>query len=191
MSSWGEDAWDDIPNADPDHGTEPPEDMPARLLEYIPGFPVWNDSGCAYVQATAYDLNTSFKHLSFGGHVVSALDSLVATFNLPGSLGGTTVADCLFLDCETTGLGRSSLPFLIGVGTFETLSEIDFRVLKRNADGSLVLGEGAVNPTPTGTGGAPTHFVIRQLFAWHPREECAVLQVLQDLAVTKTTPLSI
>ncbi len=185
MSSWGEDSWEDIPNADSDHGTEPPEDMPARLLEYIPGFPVWNDSGCAYVQVTAYDLNTNFKHLSFGGHADAALDSLAATFNLPGSLGGTSVADCLFLDCETTGLGRSSLPFLIGVGTFEILADIDSSMLKRNADGSLVLGESTVNPGPTDTGGAPTHFVIRQLFAWHPREECAVLQVLQDLAASR------
>ena len=185
MSSWGEDAWEDIPNTDPVHDTEPPKDMPARLLENIPGFPIWNDSGCAYVQATAYDLNTNFKHLSFGGHAECALDSLAGTFNLPGVLGGTSVADCLFLDCETTGLGRSSLPFLIGVGTFETLTSIDPRVLKSNADGSRILGEDPVNPGPTGTGGAPTHFVVRQLFAWHPREEGAVLQVLQDLAASR------
>lgn len=185
MSSWGEDTWEDIPNAEPVHDTEPPEDMPASLPEYIPGFPVWNDSGCAYVQTTAYDLNAHFKHLSFGGHAACALDSLTETFNLAGSLGGTSVADCLFLDCETTGLGRSSLPFLIGIGTYETLADTDPRVLKHNADGSLVLGEGAANPDPTGTGGTPTHFVVRQLFAWHPREECAVLQVLQDLAASR------
>lgn len=185
MSSWGEDSWDGIPDADSVHSTEPPEDMPARLLEYIPGFPVWNDSGCAYVQATAYDLNDNFKHLSFGRHAESTLDSLVATFNLSGSLGGSSVTDCLFLDCETTGLGRSSLPFLIGVGTFENLADSDSRVLKRNADGSLVLGEDAVNPGSTGTGSASTHFVVRQLFAWHPREECSVLQVLQDLAASR------
>ena len=185
VSSWGEDTWDEVPDTEPVYAEDPPEDMPAPLLEYIPGIPVWNDSGCAYVQTTAYDLDANFKHLSFRGHAECALDSLAAMFNLPGPPWGASIADCLFLDCETTGLGRSSLPFLIGVGSYETLSDIEPQVLKRNADGSLVLGEGFANPEPAGTGGAPTHFVVRQLFAWHPREEGSVLQVLQGLAASR------
>lgn len=146
-----------------------------RLEELIPGAVVANAHGTCYLSAHAYPLHTPRGAHPLGrllDYTPAALAPFHPHFGLERAPSYATAA---FLDTETTGLGTGAgvYCFMVGVGTFEAVD-----------------AQSPIGPVPTGLGGPPTHFVVRQFFMRNPGEEPALLAALAaalagvDLAVT-------
>lgn len=183
--------WDELdPYFDPDPAPEPaadtgPDGIPASLLALKPGELVWNESGSVYVHTCAYDLTAGLQHLDFAPPAEIGLSLLADAFDLPGTLEAHTLQDCVFIDCETTGLGYTAMPFMVGVATYECLPSLSPCQPRRQPDGGFVLRANAFPASGADPAASPTHLVVRQLFALHPREESAVLQAVQELVTTR------
>ncbi len=178
--------WDELDSEPEAIPAEMMDEVPPSLRECVPGDLIWNDSGSVYVCTRSYPLTFPAADAKLVHDPGMPLAHLAPAFpGLPG-FDNLLSGDCAFLDSETTGLGYNSLPFMIGVGTFE-----------RQAGGETSQAARATFPreSPRMSRGrkaesAPTHFVVRQLFAHHPRHESAVLQQLQELLVGRPVCVS-
>ena len=161
-------------------------EVPPSLLECVPGNPIWNDCGSVYECIRSFPLVASGQPEDLTHDPSLPLRLLGLVFPRLPSFDNLEPGDCVFLDSETTGLGFNSMPFMIGLGTFEEQA-----TLRKNsrADGSSssLPSEPSKADAPKGI---PTHFVVRQLFAHHPYQETAVLQHLQDLLAGKRVCVS-
>lgn len=174
--------WDWDPEAvDPGTDPDPDEQVPASLRMEVPGELVWNDSGAVYVHTCAYPLASKLQHLSFADHGATHLDVLQDIADTGNSLIRQTLHDCAFVDCETTGLGRTSVPFMVGMATYEHLADLSLYAPLPRPNGSALFTAHTLSPPDQATPAPPTHLVVRQLFALHPGEEGALLEALQDL----------
>lgn len=153
--------------------------VPWSLRASNPGELVWNASGRVYVHAYAYDLGQAVQAQTFGGHDARRLADLESLFAFRRPWGTLTLHDCIFLDCETTGLGRAALPFMVGVARYERLPSLPPRP-PHAGDAQPVLPSVLAEASASGDE-PPTHFVVRQLFALQPRDESALLQEAQAL----------
>lgn len=169
--------WDELDDQHENASRAVPEGVPPSLLKYVPGELIWNESGCVYVSTKIWALDESNSESGLFHDPRIPLSQLARAFSGLPEFQDYFSKDCVFLDTETTGLGFTSLPFMIGVGSFETQESLKL---------SCGLGQ---DPQWDSAGSAehqradvtPTHFVVRQLFAPHPSHESAVLQHLQDL----------
>lgn len=168
----------------PESGHDP-DGVPLSLIRQCPGELVWNDSGKVYVHTTVYDLTASVGSLSFTHHGGIGLDALKDPFLPNLDLQDRTLHDCAFLDCETTGLGRNALPFMVGVATYERMENLQDYDPVPNPDGSFALRRLTMEPVKTREGEPPSHFVVRQLLALRPEDESAVLQATAQLVASR------
>ncbi len=138
-----------------------------------------------YVHTHAYPLAKDLQRLSFTAHGTARLDDLRNSTDTWPDTDGQTLHDCIFVDCETTGLSRMDLPFMIGVATYDTLTDLAAYEPQPRPDGSVQLTAQTLPRSCQAGSEPPTHFVIRQLFALHPGEEGALLEALQTLVATQ------
>lgn len=138
---------------------EPDAFLGGVLEELVPGQEIHNPGGDCYVTETAFSLAT----VRGGRPLAAALRAPLDYLHTGPGLADFDLAQAVFLDTETTGLGGAGVyAFMVGVGRFE----------RRSADG---------DPLPLAPD--PTHFVVRQYFMRHPGEEPAQLvAVAADLA---------
>ena len=178
--------WDELDSEQEFAGEESFHEVPPSLLECVPGNLIWNDCGSVYVCIRSYPLDSPSQREDLTHDPSLLLRRLGLIFPKLPSLDNLVLGDCVFLDSETTGLGFNAMPFMIGVGTFEehAAQEIDKR---EDRSSSSLLSEPSKTIEPKGI---PTHFVVRQLFAHHPYQESAVLQLLQDLLTGKRVCVS-
>ncbi len=177
---WGTWDWDQEPVV-PETDGEFDAGMPVSLRTEVPGELIWNESGAVYVHVHAYRLASAQQAWSFTHHHATHLDCLQDLEDTEGWLADHTLHNCIFVDCETTGLGHTSVPFMVGVATYEHLADVALHQPLPQPDGSVLLTAHTLSGLRPAEPGPPTHFVIRQLFAPHPREEGALLEVLQEL----------
>ncbi len=161
---------------------EIPDEVPPSLHACVPGDLIRNDSGSVYVCTRAYPLTCPDADAALVHDPGMALARLAPTFPGLPDFGNLRSGDCAFLDSETTGLGYNAVPFMIGVGTFERPRKEQASQAASSAFPSDSRNHNADE--------APTHFVVRQLFAHHPRHESAVLQHLQELLAGKPVCVS-
>lgn len=166
------------PDAAPADGCDA-DGVPWSLRASNPGELVWNASGSVYVHAHAYDLGQTVQAQTFDRHGACRLADLEALFVFRRSWGTCTLHDCLFLDCETTGLGRAALPFMVGVARYERLKSLPTSV--PSVGGAQPVLPSVLTEASASGAEPPTHFVVRQLFALQPRDESALLQEVQSL----------
>ncbi len=166
------------PGAAPAGGCDA-DGVPWSLRASNPGELVWNASGNVYVHAYAYDLGQAVQTQTFDGHGAHRLADLEALFAFRRPWGTLTLHDCIFLDCETTGLGRAALPFMVGVARYERLPSLPTR--PPHAGGAQPVLPSVLAEASASGDEPPTHFVVRQLFVLQPRDESALLQEVQAL----------
>ena len=178
--------WDELDSEQEFAGEESFHEVPPSLLECIPGNLIWNDCGSVYVCLRSYPLGTPSQREDLTHDPSLLLRRLGLIFPKLPSFDNLVLGDCVFLDSETTGLGFNAMPFMIGVGTFEQHATQEMDRREDRSSSSLLSGlSKAIEPK-----GIPTHFVVRQLFAHHPFQESAVLQLLQDLLAGKRVCVS-
>jgi hypothetical protein len=171
----------------PPHEAVPSHGSPLRLEDLVPGQVIENRGGTCYLSTQYYTLDqprgagTLQKLLE---HSPTALHPFHPQFNLHANTDFRTAA---FIDTETTGLGAGAgvYAFMVGIGTFETLS-IDNRQTSTTVPNHASSSLHSELRTPnselrTQNSKLPTHFVVRQLFMRHPGEECALLVALSEL----------
>lgn len=174
--------WDELETQREDGFAEVLDEVPPSLLKWAPGELIWNKSGCVYVCTQNRVLADSNSESGLVHDPKVPLSHLALAFSGLPEFHDLLATDCVFLDSETTGLGITSLPFMVGIGTFEKQRPKEF----------LVKEKASPNPKPIDTSknkkseATPTHFVVRQLFAHHPSQESALLQHLQDLLRSKS-----
>jgi uncharacterized protein len=146
----------------------------------IPGQAILAAGSACYVSTHAYPLQATRGTVPLGrllDYTPGVFASLHSDFNLDGA---DSFRHAVFLDTETTGLGTgaSVYAFMVGVGTFETLT--DFEALADSEEMSPVIGDGMRAPAQQKTAkiDAPTHFVVRQILMRNPAEEQALLSEL-------------
>ena len=178
--------WDELDSEQEFAGEESFLEVPPSLKECVPGDLIWNDCGSVYVCLRAYPLGTPGQREELSHDPSLLLRRLGLVFPKLRSFDNLVLGDCVFLDSETTGLGFNAMPFMIGLGTFEehATQELDRR---EDRSSSSLPSEPSKSNKPEGM---PTHFVVRQLFAHHPYQESAVLQLLQDLLAGKRVCVS-
>ena len=178
--------WDELDSEQEPAGEESFHEVPPSLLECIPGELIWNECGSVYVCSRSYPISAPGQPEDLTHDPALPLRRLGIVFPKLPCFDNLVLGDCVFLDSETTGLGFNSMPFMIGLGTFE--EHATPRKDSRANGSSLSL------PSETTKADAPegnsTHFVVRQLFAHHPYQESAVLQHLQDLLSGKRVCVS-
>ena len=178
--------WDELDSEPEATSAEMMDEVPPSLRECVPGDLIWNDSGSVYVCTRSYPLTFPASDEKLVHDPGMSLSHLAPAFpGLPG-FDNLLSGDCAFLDSETTGLGYNSLPFMIGVGTFERRAVGETSPAARAAFPLESHGMSRDRKAEQ----SPTHFVIRQFFAHHPRQESAVLQQLQELLVGKPVCVS-
>lgn len=166
--------WDSLEEEiEPDQGSVE-GDLPPSLSRLVPGELVWNDSGSVYVSVRSQSISGGNKPGQHRHNPDLRLGNLIQTFQSPPELANLRTQDCAFVDCETTGLARNSLAFLIGVGLFERHEGAETPCASPAE--MTESAEGQHGPSAD-----PTHFVVRQLLVHHPREEAAALQFLHSL----------
>ena len=137
----------------------PPEMMrPVRrgpLEELAPGEEWVTPLGECYVVTEARPLAAAHGSRSLGELLAMAPRALASWHPDFGLDELEDFAGAAFIDTETTGLGNGAgvYAFMVGVGTFEALEDVNF----------------------------PSHFVVRQFFMRHPGEEAALLSAVADL----------
>lgn len=126
--------------------------------------------GCCHVELRAYPLAHHRGPYPLGSLLDHAPGIFAPYHPAFGLRGQHDYRRAVFLDTETTGLGNGAgvYCFMVGVGSFETLSPGD-------------LAGVSARPTMSNIDDAPTHFVVRQLFMRSPAEERALLVALADL----------
>ena len=168
---------------------EPAADVPAigagtRLEELVAGTVIENSAGACYLHTQIFPLHEMRGPTTYGAllnHQPSAFAPFHPTFALHGQ---QSFAQAAFLDTETTGLGGGAgvYCFMVGVGTFECLTE-EIRPTESGIKG----GEHGTSPlspcplVPLSPNSPPTHFVLRQLFMRNPAEEGALLLALAEI----------
>ena len=178
--------WDELDSEQEFAVEESFHEVPPSLLECIPGNLIWNDCGSVYVCKRSFPISAPGQTEDLTHDPSLPLGRLELVFPRLPSFDNLALGECVFLDSETTGLGFNSMPFMIGVGTFE---EHATPGKDSRADGSPLSQPS--EPTKADSPKVnPTHFVVRQLFAYHPYQESAVLQHLQDLLAGKRVCVS-
>ncbi len=169
--------WDELDSEQEIVGEESFHEVPPSLLECVPGNLIWNDCGSVYVCSRSYPISAPGQPEDLTHDPALPLRRLGLVFPKLPSFDNLVLGDCVFLDSETTGLGFNAMPFMIGAGAFEehATPRMDRR---EDRSSSSEPSEPSKSIEPKGI---PTHFVVRQLFAYHPYQESAVLQHLQDL----------
>ena len=178
--------WDELDSEQEFAGEESFHEVPPSLLECVPGNLIWNDCGSVYECIRSFPLKASGQPENLTHDPSLPLRLLGLVFPGLPRFDNLVLGDCVFLDSETTGLGSQSLPFMIGVGTFE---EPAAPIVDRGTDRSSTSLP--TEPPKSNTAkGNRTHFIVRQLFAHHPYQETAVLQRLQELLAGKRVCVS-
>ncbi len=178
--------WDELDSEQEIITAEMQNEVPPSLRECVPGDLIWNDSGCVYICTRSYPLISSDTNEMPVHDPAVPLAHLALAFPGLPDFANLLSSDCAFLDSETTGLAHNSMPFMIGVGTFERQGAAE----PAHATSAALTPKSDKLPKDKDVAEMPTHFVVRQLFAHHPRQESAVLQCLQALLASRPVCVS-
>ncbi len=178
--------WDELDAEQDIPATAVQDEVPPSLRACMPGDLIWNTAGSVYVCTRTYPLTGPVADARQVHDPGMRLSDLAPAFPALPDFDLLRSGDCVFLDSETTGLGYNAVPFMVGVGTFERPGEAAPAPAARAA-WPPASPASSREPQAAAT---PTHFVVRQLFAHHPREESAVLLLLQEMLVDKPVCVS-
>jgi uncharacterized protein len=187
----------------------PQPSIPRDLRRAVPGTLIETEAGTCYLSAHAYPLSVARGEQPLGTLLQqppSILDELYTVGVQAAEARGERLnyAQAAFIDTETSGLGGGSYCFMVGVGTFERLTDPGIEPsLADAAQGetisptdsgphhtapedldALPLHENSLlahlYQTPPAQPGDATHFVVRQFFMRNPGEETALLASLAN-----------
>lgn len=182
------------------------------LRQAVPGTLIETEAGTCYLSAHAYPLSVARGEQPLGTLLQqppSILDELYTVGVQAAEARGERLnyAQAAFIDTETSGLGGGSYCFMVGVGTFERLTDPGTEPALADAPDPAQTGNmpptnsgprhtapedldarplhessihAHLHQTPPSQPSEATHFVVRQFFMRHPGEETALLASLAN-----------